>query len=138
MAVLKETLILLLDGSSTLRHVRGLLNNTQVRTVVAAIQAAASPCGRAIDCCSHAHAKNLHGLWPIRAPTVRLRQSERDLPAAPIRARELSSRLTGQSRILGLFGINMSKAVSFALHVCVPITCLWPSCHSLLGLTTKH
>ncbi len=45
--------------------------------VVAALQAAASPCERAIDCCSHAHAKSLHALWPIRAPMVRLRQSER-------------------------------------------------------------
>ncbi len=53
--------------------------------VVAALQAADSPCTRAIDCCSPAHAKSLHTLWPIRAPTFRLRQSERDLPAAPIR-----------------------------------------------------
>ncbi len=75
-------------------------------TVVAALQAAASPCARAIDCCSHAHAKSLHALWPIRAATVLLRQSERDLPAAPIRTRELSSRLTGQRRSLGLFGAS--------------------------------
>ncbi len=74
--------------------------------VVAALQAAASPCARAIDCCSHAHAKSLHALWPITAPMVRLNQSERDLPAAPIRTRELSSRLTGQRRSLGLFGAS--------------------------------
>ncbi len=71
-----------------------------VRFVVAAFQAAASPCARAIDCCSHAHAKILHALWSLRAPTFRLRQSKRDLP---IRTRELSSCLTGQRRILGLF-----------------------------------
>ncbi len=74
--------------------------------VVAALQAAASPCARAIDWCSHAHAKSLHALWPIRAPAVRLLQSERDLPAAPFRLRELSSRLTGQKRSLGLFGAS--------------------------------
>ncbi len=75
-------------------------------SVVATLQAAASPCARAIDYCSHAHAKSVHALWPIRAPTFRLRQSERDLPAAPIRTRELSSRLTRQRRILGLFGAS--------------------------------
>ncbi len=51
------------------------------KIVVAALQAAASPCPRAIDCCSHAHAKSLHALWPIRAPT---------LPPAPIRTRPSS------------------------------------------------
>ncbi len=94
--------------------------------VVAVLQAAASPCARAIDCCSHAHTKSLHALWPIRAPTFRLRQSERDLTAAPIRTRELSSRLTGQRRILGLFGASSlpthasrniaSKAVFFQFN----------------------
>ncbi len=76
------------------------------KVYVAALQAAASPCVRAIDCCSHAHAKSLHALWPINAPTFRLHQSERDLPAAPIRTREMSSRLTGQRRILGFFGAS--------------------------------
>ncbi len=49
---------------------------------------------------SRANTKNLHVLWPIRMPTPRLRQSERHVPAAPIRTRELSSRLSGQRRIL--------------------------------------
>ncbi len=55
---------------------------------------------RVLSIAARAHAKNLHALWPIGAPTVRLRQSERHTPAAPIRARELSSRLTGQRRFL--------------------------------------
>ncbi len=38
--------------------------------------------------------------------TSRLRQSELHVLAAPIRTRELSSRLTGQRRILGLFGAS--------------------------------
>ncbi len=74
--------------------------------MVAVLLAAASPCARAIDCCSHAHAKSLHALWSIGAPTFHLCQSERDLPAAPIRTRELSSRLTGKRRILGRFGAS--------------------------------
>ncbi len=55
---------------------------------------------------ARAHAKSLHALWPIRAPTFRLRQSERHSPAAPIRTRELSSRLTGQRRIIRHFGAS--------------------------------
>ncbi len=39
-------------------------------------------------------------------PHFHLRQSKRDLPAAPIRTRELSSPLTGQRRIPGLFGAS--------------------------------
>ncbi len=55
---------------------------------------------------ARANAKSLHALWPIRAPTFRLCQSERHIPAATIRARELSSRLSGQRRILTHVGAS--------------------------------
>ncbi len=44
---------------------------------------------RVLSIASRANAKSLHALWPIRVPTFRLRQSERHIPAAPIRTREL-------------------------------------------------
>ncbi len=52
---------------------------------------------------SRANAKSLHTLWTIRAPTFRLRKSESHHPTAPIRTRELSSRLGSQRRILTRF-----------------------------------
>ncbi len=55
---------------------------------------------RVLSNASRANAKSLYALWPIRAPTFRLRQSERHTPATPIRTRELPSRLSGQRRIL--------------------------------------
>ncbi len=81
-------------------------------------------------------------------PHLRLRQTERDVPAAPIRTRDLPSRLTGQRRILTHFGAShlhtpasrdiTSKAVFFQYNISSPLLCLWPSCHSLLGSTTSH
>ncbi len=50
-----------------------------------------------------ANAKSLHALWPIRTPMSRLHQSERHVPAAPIRTHELSSR---QRRILTQSGAS--------------------------------
>ncbi len=61
---------------------------------------------RVLSIASRANAKILHALWPVRAPTSRLRQSERYVPAAPIRTRELSSCLSGQRRILTHFGAS--------------------------------
>ncbi len=75
-------------------------------------------------------------------------QSELHIQAAPIRTRELSSRLTGHRRILGHFGASRlhmhashnitSRAVFFQYNISSPLLCLWPSCHSLLGLITSH
>ncbi len=103
---------------------------------------------RVLSIAARAHAKSLHALWPIRAPTCRLRQSERCSSAALIRTRELSSRLTGQRRSLTHFGASRlythasrnitSKAVFFQYKISSPLMCLWPSCHSLLGLTTSR
>ncbi len=103
---------------------------------------------RVLSIASHTNAKNLHARWPIRAPTFRLRQSERHIPAAPIRTHALLSRLSGQSRILTHFDSSRlhthasrnitSKTVFFQYNISSPLLCLWPSCHSLLGLTTSH
>ncbi len=81
-------------------------------------------------------------------PHFRLHQSERDIPAAPIRTRELSSLLTAQRRILTHVGASRShthasgnitsKAEFFQYNISPPLLCLWPSCYSPLGLTTSH
>ncbi len=77
---------------------------------------------------SRVNAKKQHVLWPIRAPTLRLRQSERHIPAAPIRTRELSSNLRGQKRILRHFGASRLHThaprlyfsnIIFCPHYCV-------------------
>ncbi len=96
---------------------------------------------------SRANAKSLHALWSIRAPTSRLRQSERHVPAAPIRTLEVSSRLSGQRRVLTLIGASRLqahasrnialKAVPFPIQVSVPITSVWPACLSLYGFDNE-
>ncbi len=96
---------------------------------------------------SRANAKNQHVLWPIRAPTLRLRQSERHIPAAPIRTSELSSRLSGQGRILRHFGASRlhthasrnitSKAAILQYNFLSPLLCLWSTCHSLFGINDE-
>ncbi len=96
---------------------------------------------------SRANAKNLHVLWPIIAPTLRLRQSERHIPAAPIRTSELSSNLSGQRRILRHFGasrlhthasLNITpKVVFFQYNFLSPLLCLWSTCHSLFGINDE-
>ncbi len=75
---------------------------------------------RVLSITSHADAKSLHALWPIRAPTFHLRQSERQIPAEPIRTRELSSRQSGQRRILSTSRINtlhIFSNISFRPHL---------------------
>ncbi len=67
--------------------------------VVAACKLPLAP-ARVLSIASRANVKSLHARWPIRMPTFRLRQLERHIPAAPIRTRELSSRLSGQRRIM--------------------------------------
>ncbi len=59
---------------------------------------------------SRANAKSLHAPWPISAPTFRQGQSEHHIPAYPIRTRELSSRPSGQWRILTHFGASRLHA----------------------------
>ncbi len=49
---------------------------------------------------SRVDAKSLLALWRIRKPTSSLRQSEFHVPAAPITTRNVSSRRSGQKRIL--------------------------------------
>ncbi len=44
---------------------------------------------RVLSITCRVNAKTLHAFWPIRAPTFRLRLSERHTPSAAIRAREL-------------------------------------------------
>ncbi len=99
---------------------------------------------RVLSIASRANAKSPHALWPIRASTFRLRQSERHIPTAPIRTHELSSRLSGQRRILGHVGASRlhmqasrnitRKVVAFPTQVFVPIICFWPTCRSLFGI----
>ncbi len=79
------------------------------------LQTAASPCARG-SIADRAHAKCLDALWPIRAPAFHLRQSERHSSAAPIRTRELSSRLAGQRRILTHVGASRSCGVFESNH----------------------
>ncbi len=57
------------------------------------------PSARVLSIASRTNAKSLHARWPIRVPKF-LQQSERHNPAAPIRTRELLSRLTDQRRLL--------------------------------------
>ncbi len=113
----------------------------QISCVVAACKLQLAP-GRVLSIASRANAKNLHALWPIRAPTFRLRQLERQNPAAPIRTLGLSPRLSDQRRTLRdctHASCNItSKTVFFQYNFPSPLLCHWPSCHSLLGLTTSH
>ncbi len=78
---------------------------------------------------------------------MRSGQSERHVMGAPIRTRELSSRLGGQRRILTHFGASRLrthvthnitlKAVPFPIQVFVPIICLEPACLSLFGFDNE-
>ncbi len=71
-------------------------------------------------------------------PHFRLHQSERDIPAAPIRTRELSSLLTASRSHTHASRNITSKAEFFQYNISSSLLCLWPSCHSLLGLTTSY
>ncbi len=76
-------------------------------------------------------------------PTRALANQSAHVPPAPIRTRELSSRLTAQRRILRHFGASRFtqhsvKGFFFQFNISSPLFCLWPSCHSLLGSTTSH
>ncbi len=70
---------------------------------------------------SRANAKSLHALWPIRERTACLRQSERHVPDAPIRTRELSSRLSGQMRNLTHRRVTLTNArlTQHQAHGCI-------------------
>ncbi len=95
---------------------------------------------RVLKIACRANSISLHALWPIRAPTFRLRQSERHISTAPIRTRELSS---SQRRILTHVGASRlnthatRKVGTFPMQVFVPIIRLWPSCHSLFGIDSE-
>ncbi len=101
---------------------------------------------RVLSITSRANAKSLHAVWPIRAPTFHLRQSERHIPDGPTRTRELSSCLSGQRLILTHIGgsrlhthtsrINTLMAVSFQYKFSSPLLVVGQRAILSLGLTT--
>ncbi len=105
---------------------------------ISCLQTATSPFARAIDCCSHAHAKSLHALWPIRAPT---------LPPAPIRTRPVvtPNRQKANSRTFRRVTLKHARLTQHHVKGCIFCnTRLRPHYlslaivpFSLLGLTTN-
>ncbi len=76
----------------------------------------------------------------------RLCQSERHIPAPPIRTRELSSRVSGQRRILTLRRVTPTHArftqhhvqgCFFQYNISSPLFCLCSSWHSLFGIAIE-
>ncbi len=146
--------------------------------VVAACKLPLAPV-RVLSIASCANAKSLHARWPIRAPTFRLRQSERhgygmngtngygifigrgryrlnfvqislrdadfDPRAAPIRTRELSSRLSDLRRILTNFGASRKLQATSRPRLYISNTSFIPHYCAFgqrailsLGSTTSH
>ncbi len=98
---------------------------------------------RVLSIASRANAKGLHRRWSM----FRQPQSERHIPAAPNRTRELSLRLSDQRRNLKHVGASRLhthasrnftfKAVFFQYNFSSPLLCLWPSCHFLFGIDNE-
>ncbi len=110
---------------------------TERRRCSRRVQTTTSPCMRAIERFSCSRQKPTCALDSQNATTC-LRQSERHVPAAPIRTRELSASLSGQRRILTHVGASRLHTHALTQHHAQGCTISNTTFHRHHLLTDQH